>query len=75
MPGIRDNARWTPTTSCPASTARAAATAESTPPLIAASTRMLAFCLWELEQLIRLGTAGVPIYSSLPCHAYPKTLD
>ena len=36
---------------------------------------MLAFCLWELEQLIRLGTAGVPIYSSLPCHAYPKTLD
>src|SRR6476469_3781828 len=31
-------ARWTPTTSCPASTIRAAATAESTPPLIAATT-------------------------------------
>ena len=33
-----DSARWTPVTSWPASTARAAATAESTPPLIAAST-------------------------------------
>src|SRR4051794_36284705 len=30
------SARWTPVTSCPASTARAAATAESTPPDIAA---------------------------------------
>ena len=36
--GVCDSARCTPTTSCPASTARAAATAESTPPLIAAST-------------------------------------
>ena len=36
--GLRDSARCTPTTSCPASTARAAATAESTPPLIAART-------------------------------------
>ena len=36
--GLRDSARCTPTTSCPASTARAAATAESTPPLMAAST-------------------------------------
>ena len=36
--GLRARARWTPTTSWPASTARAAATAESTPPLIAAST-------------------------------------
>src|SRR5688500_13309082 len=44
VPGIRDSARWTPTTSCPASTARAAATAESTPPLMAARTRMCAFC-------------------------------
>src|SRR5580700_6752940 len=37
--GLRDRARWTPVTSCPASTALAAATAESTPPDIAASTR------------------------------------
>src|SRR5690625_5234796 len=36
-------ARWTPTTSCPASTARAAATDESTPPDMATKTRML----WE----------------------------
>src|SRR5580698_3727232 len=36
--GFDDNARWTPVTSCPASTARAAAVAESTPPDIAAST-------------------------------------
>src|SRR5699024_7460068 len=38
----RDRARamCTPTTSCPASTARAAATAESTPPERAASTRI-----------------------------------
>lgn len=35
-----ESAKCTPTTSCPASTARAAATAESTPPLIAASIRM-----------------------------------
>src|SRR5580658_10079815 len=35
--GLRDRARWTPVTSCPASTALAAA--ESTPPDIAASTR------------------------------------
>src|SRR5690606_11614998 len=33
-------ARWTPTTSWPASIIRAAATAESTPPLIAATTLM-----------------------------------
>src|SRR6266536_3679236 len=38
--GLADSARWTPVTSCPASTARAAATAESTPPDIAASTRI-----------------------------------
>src|SRR5262249_30509489 len=38
--GLRDSARWTPVTSCPASAARAAATAESTPPDIAASTRI-----------------------------------
>ena len=36
--GLRDRARWMPVTSCPASAARAAATAESTPPDIAAST-------------------------------------
>src|SRR5690625_944724 len=35
---FRDSAMCTPTTSCPASTARAAATAESTPPLSAAKT-------------------------------------
>src|SRR4051795_11062935 len=34
--GLRDNARWIPVTSCPASAARAAATAESTPPDMAA---------------------------------------
>src|SRR6185503_19088733 len=38
VPGLRFSARCTPTTSCPASTARAAATALSTPPLIAART-------------------------------------
>src|SRR5215470_15542318 len=37
--GLADSARCTPVTSCPASTARAAATAESTPPDMAASTR------------------------------------
>src|SRR4051812_13704449 len=36
--GEGDNARWTPVTSCPAATARAAATALSTPPDMAAST-------------------------------------
>src|SRR5829696_220868 len=36
--GFLDSARWTPVTSWPASTARAAATAESTPPDIAART-------------------------------------
>src|SRR5690554_1122171 len=36
---LRESAMWTPTTSCPASTARAAATAESTPPERAARTR------------------------------------
>lgn len=40
VPGIRDRARCTPTTSWPASTALAAATAESTPPDIAAKTFM-----------------------------------
>src|SRR6478609_3962628 len=34
--GLRESARWMPVTSWPASTARAAATAESTPPDIAA---------------------------------------
>src|SRR5690242_10515497 len=36
--GLLDRARWMPVTSWPASAARAAATAESTPPDIAAST-------------------------------------
>src|SRR5688500_19718120 len=36
--GLRESARWMPVTSCPASAARAAATAESTPPDIAATT-------------------------------------
>src|SRR6478752_5536716 len=36
--GLRDNARWMPVTSWPASAARAAATAESTPPDMAATT-------------------------------------
>src|SRR3954465_14623362 len=35
--GLRDRARWMPVTSWPASTARAAATAESTPPDMAAT--------------------------------------
>src|SRR5215467_7267737 len=39
--GFRDSARCTPVTSCPASATLAAATAESTPPDIAASTRSL----------------------------------
>src|SRR5215470_1280500 len=39
--GLRASARCTPVTSCPASTALAAATAESTPPDIAARTRMV----------------------------------
>src|SRR5688500_11323659 len=43
VPGIRDSARWTPPTSCAASTARAAATAEATPPPMAATTRTCAF--------------------------------
>src|SRR6478735_4451342 len=38
--GFEESARWMPVTSWPASTARAAATAESTPPDIAARTRM-----------------------------------
>src|SRR5580704_787385 len=37
--GLLDRARCTPVTSCPAAAARAAATAESTPPDMAASTR------------------------------------
>src|SRR6478736_2235699 len=40
--GLRDSARWIPVTSWPASTARAAATAESTPPDMAAMTLMSA---------------------------------
>src|SRR5580692_6713158 len=36
--GFCDSARWTPVTSWPASTARAAAVAESTPPDMAART-------------------------------------
>src|SRR3954447_17284655 len=39
---VCDSARCTPTTSCPAATARAAATAESTPPLMAARTLICA---------------------------------
>src|SRR6478672_10250651 len=38
--GLRDRARWIPVTSWPASAARAAATAESTPPDMAARTFM-----------------------------------
>src|SRR3954452_20912634 len=38
--GLRESARWIPVTSWPASAARAAATAESTPPDIAARTRI-----------------------------------
>src|SRR4249919_259600 len=38
--GLRDSARWIPVTSWPSSTARAAATAESTPPDMAATTFM-----------------------------------
>src|SRR6478735_4731833 len=38
--GLRERARWMPVTSWPASAARAAATAESTPPDMAARTFM-----------------------------------
>ena len=41
VPGADDSARCTPTTSWPASTMRAAATDESTPPLIATRTRIV----------------------------------
>src|SRR5215469_2525568 len=39
--GLLDSARCTPVTSCPAAAALAAATAESTPPDMAARTRMV----------------------------------
>src|SRR5437763_16103109 len=58
VPGLADNARCTPTTSCPASTARAAATAESTPPLIAAKTR-IALHLLLLGRLGHSSQAGL----------------
>src|SRR5690606_2441301 len=48
--GLLDSAMWTPVTSCPASAARAAATAESTPPDMAASMRKVivlrAYAAW-----------------------------
>src|SRR6186713_1400053 len=50
--GLRLRARCTPVTSCPASTARAAATAESTPPDIAART--------FIRVLRALGPVGKP---------------
>src|SRR3954469_5081385 len=59
VPGLADSARCTPTTSCPASTARAAATAESTPPLIAAKTR-IALHLLLLGLLAHSGESGLP---------------
>src|SRR3954471_12766089 len=59
VPGLADRARCTPTTSCPASTARAAATAESTPPLIAAKTR-ISLHLLLLGLLAHSGEAGLP---------------
>src|SRR3954469_6187082 len=59
VPGLADSARCTPTTSCPASTARAAATAESTPPLIAAKTR-IALHLLLLSLLAHSGESGLP---------------
>ena len=46
--GFLDRARCTPVTSCPASTARAAATAESTPPDIAASTFIRVLLSWSV---------------------------
>src|SRR5689334_4926665 len=58
--GLRDSARWMPVTSWPASTARAAATAESTPPDIAAMTLMG-----------RPSSGGQPG----PLHARPDRLD
>ena len=52
--GLLESAKCTPTTSCPISTARAAATAESTPPLIAAITFMMnaptPLALWQQRQ-------------------------
>src|SRR4051812_3305526 len=74
VPGLADSARCTPTTSCPASTARAGATppsrrpatparagapAESTPPLIAAKTR-IALHLLLLVLLAHSGQSCLP---------------
>src|SRR6478672_4781107 len=57
--GLRDRARWMPVTSWPASAARAAATAESTPPDMAA----------------RIFTAGSPSRRPRPFHAGADRLD
>ena len=51
--GFDESAKWTPITSCPASTARAAATAESTPPLMAAITFILNLPLWHVQRPVR----------------------
>lgn len=49
VPEFLERAKCTPTTSWPASTARAAATAESTPPDMAAKTFILISLLFYLE--------------------------
>src|SRR3954447_20213719 len=57
---VCDNARCTPTTSCPAATARAAATAESTPPLIAARTLICAASSSAFRHPSALRLSGPP---------------
>src|SRR5258708_30964695 len=60
--GLLDSARWTPVTSCPASAARAAATAESTPPDMAASTRrkVIVYRGYASQDRLRASRAGPP---------------
>src|SRR5690348_127255 len=67
--GFADNARWTPVTSWPASAARAAATAESTPPDMAASTRRgRGRCEVSVITLQEYGGAGTG------AHEYPLVI-
>src|ERR1019366_9094136 len=75
--GFDDNARWTPVTSGPASTARAAAVAESTPPDIAASTRrpliaQKAYAPSPTTADMRGRCAAVPLLRGARCHRPPR---
>src|SRR5580693_7742700 len=64
--GLLDRARCTPVTSCPASAARAAATAESTPPDMAASTRRVVIVLKNTAAFLLAGRARVRAAPSAP---------